>query len=221
MHSAFLLPPAKLVTSQALLSSRVTASSYIFMMDIKLRPTQENDFIFAWQLYELLMKPLTEELLPWKEDRQKEVIRKAVKDAQTRIVLVDDEKAGWLQIDESNDHIYIGQIYINPDLQGKGIGRFLIQNIIQQAKADGKALKLSVMKNNPAKAFYERLGFKVAAEDQFQMPHDMAKFLIRPRGLARELGAGYFKPQTVLLRWKGLRGGGIKPGEAGTLKEWS
>ena len=28
-------------------------------------------------------------------------------------------------------------------------------------------------------------------------------------------------PQTVLLRRKGLRGGGIKPGEASTLKEWS
>jgi hypothetical protein len=30
-----------------------------------------------------------------------------------------------------------------------------------------------------------------------------------------------FKPQTVLLRWRGLRGGGTKPGEASTLKEWS
>jgi ribosomal protein S18 acetylase RimI-like enzyme len=137
-------------------------------MDIKLRQIRENDFIFAWQLYELLMKPLTEELLPWKEGSQKDVIRKAVQDARTRIILVDDEKAGWLQTDEADDHIYISQIYISPDLQGKGIGTLLIQNIIQQAKADGKVLKLSVMKNNLAKAFYERLGFKVAAEDQFK-----------------------------------------------------
>jgi len=136
-------------------------------MDIKLRQIQEDDFIFARQLYELLMKPLTEELLPWKEDRQKDVIRKAVQNAQTRIILVDDEKAGWLQIDEANDHIYIGQIYINPDLQGKGIGTFLIQNIIQQGKADGKALKLSVMKNNLAKASYER---HLSANTQSGMP---------------------------------------------------
>jgi hypothetical protein len=39
--------------------------------------------------------------------------------------------------------------------------------------------------------------------------------------LAREWEPGYFKPQTVLLRWRGLRGGGIRPGEASTLKEWS
>jgi ribosomal protein S18 acetylase RimI-like enzyme len=93
---------------------------------------------------------------------------KPFQDAQTRIILVYDEKAGWLQIDEANDHIYIGQIYIKPEPQRKGIGTFLIQNIIRHAKADGKALKLCVMKNNLAKAFYERLGFKVAVEDQFK-----------------------------------------------------
>jgi NAD(P)-dependent dehydrogenase (short-subunit alcohol dehydrogenase family) len=39
--------------------------------------------------------------------------------------------------------------------------------------------------------------------------------------LGERVGRRRFKPQTVLLRWRGLRGGGIKPGEASTLKEWS
>jgi hypothetical protein len=31
------------------------------------------------------------------------------------------------------------------------------------------------------------------------------------------VGAGYFKPQTVLLRWRGLRGGGSTSGDGQTL----
>ena len=31
------------------------------------------------------------------------------------------------------------------------------------------------------------------------------------------MGAGYFKPQTVLLRWRGLRGGGSSSGDGQTL----
>ncbi len=114
------------------------------------------------------MKPLTEELLSWKEDEQRDVVQEAVQGEEAQVIFADDAKAGWLQVHEDEVHIDLGQIYVKPELQGQGIATSLIQKLIEQAEANDKALTLSVMKNNPAKALYERLGFQVVAGDRYK-----------------------------------------------------
>jgi GNAT superfamily N-acetyltransferase len=56
------------------------------------------------------------------------------------------------------------QIQLTPSLQGQGFGAQLIQSIISQARQAGASLKLDVLKANPARRLYERLGFTTIAE---------------------------------------------------------
>ncbi|HEY9364347.1 MAG TPA: GNAT family N-acetyltransferase [Chitinophagaceae bacterium] len=58
------------------------------------------------------------------------------------------------------------KIYILPESQGHGIGRFIINYIIKQIIPRGAtALQLNVNRQNPAKSFYEKMDFKIIREE--------------------------------------------------------
>jgi diamine N-acetyltransferase len=62
------------------------------------------------------------------------------------------------------------KIYILPNQQGKGTGRYAIDHIINIIKQQGaKTLQLQVNRYNKAKEFYERLGFTVINTADFDI----------------------------------------------------
>ena len=58
------------------------------------------------------------------------------------------------------------KIYILPEAQGKGLGKFFINRVAQIAQQNRNAvLSLNVNRNNPAINFYEKIGFIKVAEE--------------------------------------------------------
>ncbi|MFK7050360.1 MULTISPECIES: GNAT family N-acetyltransferase [Flavobacterium] len=58
------------------------------------------------------------------------------------------------------------KIYILPNLQGRGLGRFLLNEIIKRAQeANNLHLFLNVNKYNNALHFYKKIGFQVIADE--------------------------------------------------------
>src|SRR6266705_1716424 len=94
----------------------------------RLRPAGSEDFRFAWSLYRDLMKPLTEELLEWNEPGQRRVVELALASTGTSIIVIDGLDAGWLQVNESPHSIYLGQLYLAPSLQNRGIGTTVMRD---------------------------------------------------------------------------------------------
>ncbi|BAJ02836.1 GNAT family N-acetyltransferase [Shewanella violacea] len=58
------------------------------------------------------------------------------------------------------------QIQIHPDFQGQGLGKKVMQQVLTKAK--NKAVELTVLKDNPALKLYQRLGFIITGEDEFE-----------------------------------------------------
>ncbi|MDP4129350.1 MAG: GNAT family N-acetyltransferase [Bacteroidota bacterium] len=59
----------------------------------------------------------------------------------------------------------LNKIYVDPALQGKGLGRFLLDYIVSLVKEAGcQTLQLDVNRYNKARYFYEKLGFLVTGE---------------------------------------------------------
>ncbi|WP_076408915.1 N-acetyltransferase [Shewanella sp. UCD-KL12] len=80
-----------------------------------------------------------------------------------------DNKArmvGTLKYREDNDKIEIMQLQIHPAFQGQGIGKKVVEEVLQQA--DTKRVELTVLKDNPALSLYQRLGFTITGEDEFE-----------------------------------------------------
>jgi len=60
----------------------------------------------------------------------------------------------------------LNKIYLHPKLQGKGLGKFLLQDIVARVKNDGGTeLQLNVNRFNIAKRFYENMGFTILKEE--------------------------------------------------------
>ena len=73
--------------------------------------------------------------------------------------LYPEEKKGKLQ-----------KIYVDPALQGKGLGQFLLKAVEERVKATGcHTLHLNVNRHNKARSFYEKQGFVVIRNEDIDI----------------------------------------------------
>ena len=73
---------------------------------------------------------------------------------------------GLLKVSRDGKIWRLIQIQFIPSLQGKGLGTIFLKELIAQACDAGTTLTLNVLKENPAKALYERHGFVVESQDE-------------------------------------------------------
>lgn len=85
---------------------------------------------------------------------------------KANIIFLNDEPVGLLKIDRSKDPIEVLQLQIDPSQQGKGLGKTILQSILEEASSAGKKASLSVLKSNKAQHLYSSLGFKAVGEDE-------------------------------------------------------
>ncbi|MCC8096568.1 MAG: GNAT family N-acetyltransferase [Tannerellaceae bacterium] len=81
----------------------------------------------------------------------------------------DKEKPiGYISIEEQEkDLFYLHKLYILPDWQGCGAGKFLFQSAVDYIRQIHPApctLELNVNRSNPAIRFYERMGMQIYRE---------------------------------------------------------
>jgi ribosomal protein S18 acetylase RimI-like enzyme len=82
---------------------------------------------------------------------------------QFHIYFCNGQPVGFSSFGEIRSHIFqIDKLYILTEYQHLGIGRFAIQQIIKEViEAKGTTLTLHVNRHNSARAFYEKMGFRI------------------------------------------------------------
>ncbi|MGZ8561661.1 MAG: GNAT family N-acetyltransferase, partial [Flavisolibacter sp.] len=78
---------------------------------------------------------------------------------------------GFASYSETETSIYkLHKLYLLPRQQGRGSGRFVIGQIINDILPKGATvLRLNVNRNNSARSFYEKLGFEVTGEEDIDI----------------------------------------------------
>ena len=92
-----------------------------------------------------------------------------------QLIFLNGQRIGHLKVFEDSEKIELIQIQLEPSHQGKGIGREVINSIIEKSIREGKPLALSVLKGNRARKLYERLGFKKVKETDFSVLMEINK----------------------------------------------
>ena len=72
---------------------------------------------------------------------------------------------GRLYINETENSIHIIDISLLPQYQNKGIGTFLLHQLINTARRSHRSITLQVIKTNHAKNLYARAGFVTISND--------------------------------------------------------
>ena len=91
--------------------------------------------------------------------------------SQFILVYEDDEPVGYAAYLHKGHNIYkLDKIYVLQSQQGKGTGRFIVNYVVDEIKKKGAiALQLQVHRQNKARKFYEKLGFAIVEEKDFDI----------------------------------------------------
>lgn len=126
-------------------------------MSFSLRSATEADWDFIAALTEKTMRGYAEQTWGQWIAQSRDGF-----DPVTHQILQDEGgDIGCLDMFEESDALVVRKLYIAPDKQNRGIGAAILHQVMQQARALEKPVRLSVLTVNPAKRFYERLGFAV------------------------------------------------------------
>jgi GNAT superfamily N-acetyltransferase len=130
------------------------------MLEFSFRPVAPLDFAFCWPIYRDAMQPLIAELTQWNETSQRRGIEEALADDDASILVCEGADAGWLHVIETRRDIHLGHLYLAPQARNHGLGTKFLRWMGERARRKEKNFTLEVLKNNRARALYERLGFR-------------------------------------------------------------
>lgn len=134
-------------------------------MHISLRPISNVDFEFIYQVTKAAMQTYVEQTWgSWADDEQRVRTYNSIDLSTHQIIQLDGRDVGCLAMEHHSSHLQLTKLYLLPDLQRRGIGTFLIRQLIAQAKALKAPLRLRVLAVNPARQLYEREGFRIQAQ---------------------------------------------------------
>jgi ribosomal protein S18 acetylase RimI-like enzyme len=136
---------------------------------ITFRRCGDADLSFLRHLYgttrdeELRVVPWTDEqkrqFLDMQFTAQKAHYEQYYPDCEFLVIELDRTPVGRLYIDRGDD-IRITDIALLPELRGRGIGRMLMEEILEEGRVTGKRVTIHVEHDNPARRLYDRLGFR-------------------------------------------------------------
>jgi ribosomal protein S18 acetylase RimI-like enzyme len=134
------------------------------MKEYTLRPATDADYDFLYQLIVVCMKEYVTATWGWDEEYQRQHFAAHFNPSHSQIIVVDGQDAGRFALIDGGDSFFLSTIYIMPAFQNQGLGTAIIQDVISKAKSAGRPVRLQVLKVNPARRLYERLGFQTVEE---------------------------------------------------------
>ena len=133
---------------------------------LRLRDATEDDLQVTYEITEDAMRGYVEETWgAWDPEEQQQKHRLNFTPETHRVILIEDEVAGFVAVEEFASHVWLVKLYVLARFRGQGIGSQMLEGVLQNARAQGKPVTLRVLRvNRRAQALYERHGFNVTEE---------------------------------------------------------
>ena len=128
-------------------------------MKVKIKKANKKDFreIAKIMMKESSKKPYNEEYTL--KTALKEIVRCSKKDLY--IAVNEKEIIGFIASSDDKKKAYIGELWLKPIYQGKGVGKALVKFIEEKCKKKGvKIIRLVAKKNAKAFKFYKNIKYK-------------------------------------------------------------
>lgn len=113
-------------------------------------------------------------------------LTKVIDEGTQRFILLSDNRgdqgfAAYGPRAEAGMAYKLHKLYVLPDNQGKGYGKALIDEVCRRLRQLGiRTLDLNVNRYNPARSFYEKMGFAVQYEEDVPIgPYFMNDYVMR------------------------------------------
>ena len=85
----------------------------------------------------------------------------------TEIIVYNGKDVGYLRVEDHGKALFLDTIAILPAHQGQGLGSVLVGRILRRAARERLPVRLHVLRVNPARELYERMGFRSIGGDEY------------------------------------------------------
>jgi len=131
---------------------------------ISLRPATSEDFDFLYNLRRATMQHYVAQTWGWNEAWQWNYFQQHFNPEECQIIRFQGKDIGVLSVRKQETEVFLKFIEVLPEYQNQGIGTVVIKSILEEAHHTGQPVGLQVLKVNPARSLYERLGFLTTGE---------------------------------------------------------
>ncbi|MNJ59646.1 ribosomal-protein-alanine N-acetyltransferase [compost metagenome] len=127
---------------------------------MNLRPATDSDQAALFDLHRAVFHGHIEKIWGWDERWQLSNFAAEFARAATSVIETNGQIIGYVQILVEEDRIYLQNIAVSREFQGKGMGSHILKELQLDASARKVPLQLGVFRTNTlAQRLYERLGF--------------------------------------------------------------
>jgi RimJ/RimL family protein N-acetyltransferase len=142
--------------------------------NVTLRPVGPDDHEFLVEVY-ATTRAQELAMVPWTKEQQEAFVRSQFAAQQEHyaqkypaathdIIMANGRAVGRLYVARLDEEIRIVDVTLLPAERNAGIGSYLIEQLLDEAKGAGKVTRIYVEEFNPSLRLFERLGFSVSAQ---------------------------------------------------------
>lgn len=128
-----------------------------------------GDEEWLFQLFRETMQDYIDQAWGWEELLQQEGFRTSLPAKDFQILQNDSLSVGCYHLTENADHLLLDIIMVDPQWQGMGYGRRMMEQVQQISLALQRPIRLRVLQTNPAVGFHKKLGFSELTRDQHSL----------------------------------------------------
>jgi ribosomal protein S18 acetylase RimI-like enzyme len=132
------------------------------------RPAVESDYQFMWDLHLRTFRSYVEATWGWDEEWQSKYFRETRDLSRYEILVNNGRNIGCLGIRYEDKVLFLEYVAILPEHQNQGLGSEVVRDVLRSAAERGVPVRLSVLKVNPVRKLYERMGFQTIGSDEFR-----------------------------------------------------
>ena len=131
----------------------------------RLRPATEADFEPVLALSIRVMREHLERVGRFDPERRRDRMRRQFNAGILRIIEQDGAMAGCIGVEDTASAVEIHSLFLDTHAQRRGLGDAVFRAVL--AAHPGRTFRIEVLKQSPARRFWERQGFVLTGEAAF------------------------------------------------------
>ncbi|MBU8546592.1 MULTISPECIES: GNAT family N-acetyltransferase [Roseomonadaceae] len=134
-------------------------------MTFGFRPATGADFEALLDLSIRVMRPHLERVGRWDPARRRARMEAAFAGGGMLVIEDGGQPIGCIGLEPGAEAVDLHSLYLEPDRQGRGLGAAILVQAL--ARHPGQTFRIEVLKDSPARRFWERQGFVLVGEQPF------------------------------------------------------
>ncbi len=135
------------------------------MNTYSLRPAEDSDRDWVWATKKLCLSIYVKQTFGiWNEETQTARFMASYESKEVKIISMSGYDVGYVAYECTERELRLFNIMILPDFQNQGLGSAIIRKFLNEAEIEQIPLRLQVLKVNPARGLYERLGLTATGQ---------------------------------------------------------